>query len=65
MPSDENQPVMSTKGADWPGIPITAFNARVFNERKCISRMINTKLAVAAAMASATMRPTLIVLFPF
>ena len=66
MPSDESQPVMSCKGADWPGMPITAFDTRVFNARMCISWMINTKVAAAAAMARATkLRPEVIFLFPF
>ena len=47
-------------------MPITAFDTRVFNARMCISWMINTKVAVAAAMARATkLRPKVIVLFPF
>src|SRR5260370_33223810 len=63
MPIDENQPIMFWERIDRSGMPSTAFDTRVFNARMCTSRMINTKLAVAAAIARATQpRPAGIVL---
>src|SRR4051812_39774484 len=66
MPSNENQPVMSWKGAARPGTPITALDTRVSKARRGIPRVINRQVAVPAAIARATkLRPKVIVLFPF